>query len=173
MARRGVSPGVTLRAPTRRECRRHLRRGKSGDGKDASPDGVARQCRAADRGGARVPGRRRGPRASMRVAFWPTSWEDRRHWQDHDVKIAENLTGLIEECRRHPFKGTSKPEPLGGNLSGWCRGRSARSIGWSTRSRHAPTGSAVSAGAFLIRPPVFRILGTREHRRWTLRGSPA
>lgn len=25
----------------------------------------------------------------------------------------------IAECRRHPLKGTGKPEPLGGNLSGW------------------------------------------------------
>jgi len=33
---------------------------------------------------------------------------------------------LIEECRRHPFKGTGKPEPLGGNLSGW----------WSRRISH-------------------------------------
>lgn len=31
----------------------------------------------------------------------------------------------IEECR-HPFKGTGKPEPLGGNLSGW----------WSRRISH-------------------------------------
>ena len=29
------------------------------------------------------------------------------------------INGLIEECRRHPFKGTGKPEPLSGNLSGW------------------------------------------------------
>lgn len=55
----------------------------------------------------------------MRVAFWPTAWDDWRHWQDHDAKIAEKLMGLIEECRRDPFKGTGKPEPLGGNLSGW------------------------------------------------------
>jgi toxin YoeB len=33
---------------------------------------------------------------------------------------------LIEECRRDPFKGTGKPEPLGGNLSGW----------WSRRISH-------------------------------------
>jgi hypothetical protein len=26
---------------------------------------------------------------------------------------------LIEECRRHPFKGTGKPEPLKGDLAGW------------------------------------------------------
>ncbi|MDQ0838896.1 type II toxin-antitoxin system YoeB family toxin [Sphingomonas faeni] len=33
---------------------------------------------------------------------------------------------LIEECRRNPFKGTGKPDPLGGNLSGW----------WSRRINH-------------------------------------
>lgn len=55
----------------------------------------------------------------MNVAFWPPAWEDYRHWQDNDPKTAEKINGLIEECRRHPFKGTGKPEPLGGNLSGW------------------------------------------------------
>jgi toxin YoeB len=58
--------------------------------------------------------------------FWPTAWDDLRYWQDHDGKIADKLMGLIEECRRHPFKGTGKPEPLGGNLSGW----------WSRRISH-------------------------------------
>jgi toxin YoeB len=55
----------------------------------------------------------------VNVAFWPTAWEDFRHWPDQDAKMAEKLLALIEECRRHPFKGTGKPEPLGGNLSGW------------------------------------------------------
>lgn len=55
----------------------------------------------------------------MKVCFWPTAWEDYRHWQGHDAKILDKLHALIEECRRHPFKGTGKPEPLGGNLSGW------------------------------------------------------
>lgn len=62
----------------------------------------------------------------MNVMFWPTAWEDLRHWQDSDDRIAAKLMGLIEECRRHPFKGTGKPEPLGGNLSGW----------WSRRINH-------------------------------------
>ncbi|PCG13791.1 MAG: Txe/YoeB family addiction module toxin [Sphingomonas sp.] len=62
----------------------------------------------------------------MRVMFWPTAWDDDRHWQEHDGKIAEKINGLVEECRRHPFKGTGKPEPLGGNLSGW----------WSRRISH-------------------------------------
>ena len=55
----------------------------------------------------------------MNVAFWPTAWDDYRHWQDSDEKLLEKLHALIEECRRHPFRGTGKPEPLGGNLSGW------------------------------------------------------
>lgn len=55
----------------------------------------------------------------MNVAFWPTAWEDYRHWQEHDAKMLDTLHTLIEECRRHPFNGTGKPEPLGGNLSGW------------------------------------------------------
>lgn len=55
----------------------------------------------------------------MNVAFWPTAWDDYRHWQEQDPKLADKINALIEECRRHPFKGTGKPEPLGGNLSGW------------------------------------------------------
>lgn len=55
----------------------------------------------------------------MKVAFWPTAWDDYRHWQDNDAKLLARLHILIEECRRHPFTGTGKPEPLGGSLSGW------------------------------------------------------
>ena len=62
----------------------------------------------------------------MNVKFWPTAWDDLRHWQEHDVKLARKLMALIEECRRGPFKGTGRPEPLGGNLSGW----------WSRRISH-------------------------------------
>ena len=55
----------------------------------------------------------------MKVVLWPTAWEDYRYWQDNDAKLLARINGLIEECRRHPFKGTGKPEPLGGNLAGW------------------------------------------------------
>ena len=65
----------------------------------------------------------------MNVTFWPSAWEDYRHWQAHDAKICDKLHALIEECRRHPFKGTGKPEPLGGNLAGWW----SRRIGWEQR----------------------------------------
>ncbi len=55
----------------------------------------------------------------MKIAFWPTAWEDYRHWQNTDPKLCAKLHALIKECRRHPFKGTGKPEPLAGNLKGW------------------------------------------------------
>lgn len=55
----------------------------------------------------------------MNVAFWPTAWEDYRYWQENDKKQCDKLHALIEECRRHPFHGTGKPEPLVGNLKGW------------------------------------------------------
>ncbi len=62
----------------------------------------------------------------MKVTFWPTAWEDYQHWVDNDNRALSKLNGLIDECRRHPFKGTGKPEPLGGNLTGW----------WSRRISH-------------------------------------
>ncbi len=55
----------------------------------------------------------------MKVAFWPAAWDDYRYRQANDAKVVEKINALIEECRQHPFKGTGKPEPLGGNLSGW------------------------------------------------------
>ncbi|WP_314371841.1 Txe/YoeB family addiction module toxin [Sphingomonas paucimobilis] len=60
------------------------------------------------------------------MTFRQTAWDDYRHWPKHDAKLCDKLHALIKECRRHPFKGTGKPEPLGGNLSGW----------WSRRISH-------------------------------------
>jgi len=47
-----------------------------------------------------------------------------------DVRVLEKLNGVIEECRRDPFRGTGKPEPLRKNLSGWWSRRITGSIGW-------------------------------------------
>ena len=55
----------------------------------------------------------------MNVAFFPTAWEDLQFWQKNDTKVLARLNALIEECRRHPFRGTGKPEPLSGRLTDW------------------------------------------------------
>lgn len=55
----------------------------------------------------------------MNVRFSSRSWAEYLDLLEHDAKLLAKVNVLIEECRRHPFKGTGKPEPLGGNLSGW------------------------------------------------------
>ena len=55
----------------------------------------------------------------MKIAFDRDGWADYLSWQEVGGKKLARLNALIEECRRDPFRGTGKPEPLGGNLSGW------------------------------------------------------
>ena len=55
----------------------------------------------------------------MNLVFSERAWNHYLYWQANDAKLLARISGLLEECRRHPFKGTGKPEPLGGNLSGW------------------------------------------------------
>lgn len=73
--------------------------------------------------------RRRGdpgapPAVNVRLSL--RSWAEYLGLLDHDAKLFAKVNALIEECRRHRSKGTGKPEPLGGNLSGW----------WSRRISH-------------------------------------
>lgn len=55
----------------------------------------------------------------MKLVFSDEAWEDYLYWQDADLKTLKRINDLIEECRRNPFKGTGKPEPLKGDLQGW------------------------------------------------------
>lgn len=55
----------------------------------------------------------------MKVVFDEEAWAEYLAWQREDVHVLEKLNGLIEECRRDPFRGTGKPEPLLRNLTGW------------------------------------------------------
>ena len=55
----------------------------------------------------------------MKIIFSSLAWAQYLGWQAEDGKILARINGLVEECRRHPFKGTGKLEPLSGNLSGW------------------------------------------------------
>jgi toxin YoeB len=55
----------------------------------------------------------------MKVVFLSDAFEQYVHWQDKDRKPLAKLNRLIEECRRHPYEGTGKPEPLKNDYSGW------------------------------------------------------
>ena len=55
---------------------------------------------------------------------------------------------LIKECMRDPFRGTGKPEPLDGNLTGW----------WSRRINHEHR-------------LVYRVTGKAKRRRWKCRSA--
>jgi len=58
----------------------------------------------------------------MRVSFDDDAWDDCLYWQKHDKIMLERLNALIDECRRHPYDGTGKPERLKANFSGyWSR----------------------------------------------------
>lgn len=55
----------------------------------------------------------------MKVVFLSTAFDQYVHWQGRDRKSLTKLNRLIEECRRHPYEGTGKPEPLKNDYSGW------------------------------------------------------
>ncbi|WP_343854023.1 Txe/YoeB family addiction module toxin [Algoriphagus jejuensis] len=55
----------------------------------------------------------------MYIIFLSTGWEDYQYWIETDVKFLKKINTLIKECRRTPFQGTGKPEPLKNELSGW------------------------------------------------------
>ncbi|HWH18401.1 MAG TPA: Txe/YoeB family addiction module toxin [Allosphingosinicella sp.] len=55
----------------------------------------------------------------MKLVFSDQAWEDYLHWQREEPNVLQRINDLIGECRRTPFRGTGKPEPLKGSLSGW------------------------------------------------------
>ncbi|MCO1336834.1 Txe/YoeB family addiction module toxin [Microbulbifer sp. OS29] len=56
------------------------------------------------------------------LTWTDAAWEDYLFWQGQDKKTLKRINKLINETMRTPFKGTGKPEPLKGGLSGyWSR----------------------------------------------------
>ena len=55
----------------------------------------------------------------MKIVFADQAWEDYQYWLASDRKVLKRLNSLISECRRTPFEGTGKPEPLKGDFKGW------------------------------------------------------
>lgn len=73
----------------------------------------------------------------MRVAFSDDAWNEYQYWVETDLETLAKLNRLIEECRRTPFKGTGKPEPLKNDLKGWW----SRRINRKDRLVYRVTGS--------------------------------
>jgi toxin YoeB len=63
----------------------------------------------------------------VKIVFSDNAWADYQHWVANDHSTLKRLNELIEQCRRTPFNGTGKPEPLKGDLQGW----------WSRRINNA------------------------------------
>ncbi len=58
----------------------------------------------------------------MNITFKPVAWDQYLYCQATDKAMFKKINRLIEECVRHPFDGTGKPEQLRGDLSGfWSR----------------------------------------------------
>jgi len=55
----------------------------------------------------------------VKLLWSDNAWEDYLHWHASDPNTFARLNELIRECRRHPFTGTGKPEPLKQGLKGW------------------------------------------------------
>ena len=55
----------------------------------------------------------------MIVCILPHALEDLLHLAAHEPKAARKTLELIAECRRTPFTGRGKPEPLRHDLKGW------------------------------------------------------
>lgn len=55
----------------------------------------------------------------MKLVFSDEAWDDYLHWAATNDKVRERINELIKQCKRSPFQGTGKPEPLKGDLSGW------------------------------------------------------
>lgn len=58
----------------------------------------------------------------MKVLFSSKGWQHYLYWVEADKTPLLRINKLIEECRRAPFVGLGKPEPLRGEFKGfWSR----------------------------------------------------
>ncbi|MBV8594369.1 MAG: Txe/YoeB family addiction module toxin [Caulobacteraceae bacterium] len=55
----------------------------------------------------------------MKLVWAARAWDDYLHWQGEEPNTLTRINALIAECRRTPFTGTGKPEPLRAPLQGW------------------------------------------------------
>ena len=56
----------------------------------------------------------------MKLIFSDEAWEDYLYWQKQDKAVVKRINDLIAACKRDPFVGIGKPEPLKHALAGFC-----------------------------------------------------
>ena len=78
----------------------------------------------------------------MKLVFSDQAWEDYQHWVNTNDKMRDRVNELIKQCKRTPFKGTGKPEPLKGDLTGWW----SRRISQEDRMVYRVSGSGDNQG---------------------------
>ena len=47
------------------------------------------------------------------------AWDDYVYWQSQDKRTIRKINKLLQDIERNGYKGTGKPEPLKGDLSGF------------------------------------------------------
>jgi len=58
----------------------------------------------------------------VKLIFSDEAWEDYLYWQRQDKAVVKRINELINACKRDPFVGIGKPEPLKHALAGyWSR----------------------------------------------------
>lgn len=61
-------------------------------------------------------------RNAFKLSWTDHAWDEYLFWQASSPDMVEAINKLIEDCKRDPFKGIGKPEPLKANLTGyWSR----------------------------------------------------
>ncbi len=83
----------------------------------------------------------------MRVLFSTHGWEDYLYWCNQGGVALERINALIEDTRRHPFRGIGKPEPLKGKE---LRGRWSRRITDVHRMVYAIEGKGDEQRIFIL-----------------------
>ncbi len=72
---------------------------------------------------AKGKGQRQGTAVDqVKLIFSDEAWEDDLYWRRQDKAVVKRINELITACRRDPFVGIGKPEPLKHALAGfWSR----------------------------------------------------
>lgn len=62
--------------------------------------------------------------SKLNITFTPTAFDDYEYWLKQDKKLLKKINSLIKSIQRDGLlEGEGKPEPLKGNLQGYCSRR--------------------------------------------------